>query len=347
MMKKYLVHFVVLFLFFTNHNAFAQQDNFTSIKAFLPHWNGAEISLFRNNQLFYKGLVEKDMFSFTGNVGAASPGSLKVKAGKIIFYTPVFLEPGIIKVRDAGGKILISYGTPSNDIYFQLNKSFDSLAAQQKNLNFPEAINFKREQAATFIKNNSSSIVSVQLLKDYYYLAIDANDTVYYSLVHSLDSSFKELFYVKEMMNEANNRYLTALGKPAPYLQVKNINGRLSSVYEKGHYSLIDFWASWCLPCRKENAALKKLYKKYVSAGFNITSVSLDANKMLWLNAIKQDKLEWQQLNDLKGWDSPVARMYGIKVIPMNYLINREGVIIGKNLHTEQIDIMLANLLAN
>jgi len=170
-MKKHLIHFSFLFLFFNSHIVIAQQNNWMSIKAFLPHWNGAEISLIKDNQVFYKAIVTKDIFSFTGNIGKALNGSLKVKASKTNFYIPVFWESGTIKIRDAGSGVLVAYGTPSNDLYFQLNKSFDSLAAEQKNLSFAEAMKFKINQAATFIKNNSSSIVSMQLLKDYFYLA--------------------------------------------------------------------------------------------------------------------------------------------------------------------------------
>ena len=239
----------------------------------------------------------------------------------------------------------MAYGTPSNDLYFQLNKSFDSLAAQQKNLRFTEALKFKRQLATTFIQNNPSSIVSVQLLKDYFYLASDSDDTLYFSLAHSFDTSFNELLYVQEMMKEAGKRYATALGRPAPSRQLNDTSGRLSSLYERGCYTLIDFWASWCIPCRKENTALKKLFQKYMAAGLNITSVSLDENKLLWLSAVKQDKLLWKQLNDLKGWNGPTTISYGVTAIPMNYLINMEGVIIAKNLHAEQIDVLLANIL--
>ena len=344
-MKKHLIYFSLLSLFFNNHIVFAQQNNWTSVKAFLPRWNGAEISLFSDSQLVYKAVVTKDIFSFTSSIGKVSNGALLVKTGKRSFYIPVFWEPGTIKIRDAGSNILVAYGTPSNDLYFQLNKSFDSLAQQQKNLSFAEALKFKRRLATAFIQNNPSSIVSVQLLKDYFYLVPEADDTVYFSSVHLFDTSFNELFYVKEMMKEANKRYATALGRPAPPLQLNDMSGRLSSLYEGGCYTLIDFWASWCLPCRKENTALKKLFQKYMEAGFSITSVSLDANKLLWLSAVKQDKLLWKQLNDFKGWNSPTIISYGVTAIPMNYLINRDGVIITKNLHAEQIDILLANIL--
>ena len=340
-MKK---HFVVILLC-CNLSAIAQSGKWFTIKAFLPYWNGAEVSLFRNNQLLYSGNISKDMFAFTGIIDGPVQGALKINSGKKSFYIPVFLEPGTIKIRDAGNQTLISYGTPFNDIYFQINKSYDSLIAQQKNMGFAKALDFKRELASEFIRNNPSSIVSVQLLKDYYYLVNEANDTLYYSLVHGLDTSLQQVFYVKEMMKEANTRYMTAIGKPAPSKQLVDSCGRLTSLFKTGQYTLISFWASWCVPCRKENSELLRVYKKYHGAGFTITGVSLDVNKSLWAKAIRQDKLLWQQLNDLKGWNSPATQAYGVKAIPTNYLINTEGIIIGKNLYAEQLDNLLNTLL--
>ena len=320
-MKK---HFLTLLLGFCTVSSLSQQSKWFTLKAFLPRWNGAEVSLFSNNQLLYTNKVEKDMFDYTGNISAPTQGSLKLKSGKNVFYIPVFIEPGTIKIRDAGSKSLAAYGTPANDIYIQLNKSFDSLAAQRKNISFQDAIEYKRNLAANFIYNNPLSIVSAQLLKEYYYLSAEANDSLYYSMVHSLDKALLQSFYVQEMIKEANQRYKNAIGRPAPSLQIKDTTGQEGYLYKTGEYTLIDFWASWCVPCRKENTQLKKIFQKYKDNGFSITSVSLDANRLAWISAVRQDKMTWNQLSDLKGWDSPAAVSYGIKVIPMNYLINKD-----------------------
>jgi len=186
----------------------------------------------------------------------------------------------------------------------------------------------------------------VQFLKDYYYLASDSDDTLYYALVHCLDSSLQQSFYAKEMMREATTRYITAIGKQAPLLQLPDSLRRLNNLYKNGEYTLIDFWASWCVPCCKDNSALVNLFKKYHDAGFNITSVSLDTNKYFWLAAIKQDKLLWQQLSDLKGWESTVTTTFGIKVIPMNFLVNRQGVIVAKNVQPKELENFLSNGLS-
>ena len=337
-MKK---QFLILVLSFIVQLSFSQESSWFSLKGFLPRWNGAEISVISNNQTIYSGRVIKDIFDYTGNVSSPQQALLKLKSGKTIFYIPVFLEQGTIKIRDAGGRIIVAYGTPSNDTYIRLTNDFDSLTALQKINNFQDALNYKRELVTKFIRSNPASIVSLQLLKDYYYLSAQANDNMYYTLMQTLDKKLHENFYAQEMMKEAAQRFVTAIGNPAPNLQVQDTSGKQAVLFTKGEYTLVDFWASWCLPCRKENSELMKVVNKHKPAGFRITSVSLDNNKLLWLSAIRQDKMVWRQVSDLKGWNSPIATAYGIRVIPMNYLIDREGVIIAKNLHAEQVDKFL------
>jgi thiol-disulfide isomerase/thioredoxin len=117
------------------------------------------------------------------------------------------------------------------------------------------------------------------------------------------------------------------------------------SIAEKGKYTLLDFWASWCYPCRKENPALVALHNKYKNANFRIVGFSLDSDKERWVRAIKNDNLKWTHVSDLKGWHSMVVSKFGIKAIPMNFLINEEGVIVAKNLYATQLDELLSRLL--
>ena len=118
----------------------------------------------------------------------------------------------------------------------------------------------------------------------------------------------------------------------------------LSSLYGKG-YLLVDFWASWCGPCRGENPNVVAAYNKYHAKGFEILGVSYDDNKDKWLKAIEEDKLPWIHVSDLKGWGNMTAKLYSISGIPANVLLDKEGKIIAKNLRGAALEEKLAELL--
>ncbi|QRR03041.1 TlpA disulfide reductase family protein [Dyadobacter sandarakinus] len=137
-----------------------------------------------------------------------------------------------------------------------------------------------------------------------------------------------------------------AVGEQAPDFTLNDPEGKplaLSSL--KGKYVLIDFWASWCGPCRMENPNVVRMYDKFKDKGFSIYGVSLDDNEKAWKTAIARDNLKWQHGSELKKWNSGVAQTYGVNAIPATFLLDRDGKIIAKNLRGPALESKLTELL--
>lgn len=152
--------------------------------------------------------------------------------------------------------------------------------------------------------------------------------------------------YTKTLTERLSSMRTTAVGSVAPDFTLPTPDGGSMALSElRGKYVLIDFWASWCAPCRKENPNVVKMYNKYKDKGFEIFGVSLDQSREKWLKAVADDKLTWPQVSDLKGWESSAAQLYQVDAIPQTILLDREGRIIAKGLRGEELEEKIASLV--
>lgn len=224
-----------------------------------------------------------------------------------------------------------------------------------------EIISKHTQFTKNFILDNSNSLSSLialyQQIAPRKYVLNPKDDLEYFSLV---DSSLmlkypqsEAVIALHTQMNEINRQLNTeneinaivGMGVKAPEIALPSPNGdtiALSSL--KGKYVLLDFWASWCRPCRIENPNLVKSYQKYHEKGFEIYQVSLDKKKEAWVSAIEDDQLAWVHVSDLLFWNSSAAKSYQVQAIPASFLIDKNGKIIAKNLRGNALEAKLSEI---
>jgi peroxiredoxin len=197
-----------------------------------------------------------------------------------------------------------------------------------------------------FVKTRTSSFMSLMLIGQMSKQGIDPVELK--ELFTGLDAELQNLEIGKVIKNMLDATTATAIGSIAPDFTQPDVDGKpvkLSSF--RGKYVLLDFWASWCGPCRAENPNVVKAYNKYKDKNFTILGISLDSptGKADWLNAIKTDGLTWTQVSDLKYGNNEAAELYSVQSIPSNFLLDPTGKIIAKNLRGSDLDVKLAELL--
>jgi thiol-disulfide isomerase/thioredoxin len=201
-----------------------------------------------------------------------------------------------------------------------------------------------QEKIDIFLRDHHSSAVSPFLLLVTAQLNEDMN--VLEKRLASLDPGVQQNFFGKYIKNMIDDSRVGAVGAPATDFTQNDVNGQAVSLSSfKGKYVLIDFWASWCGPCRMENPNVVNVYEQFKNKNFTVLGVSLDRAKEPWIKAIADDKLAWTQVSDLKYWSNEVAVKYRVQGIPQNFLVGPDGKIVAKNLRGEALKAKLCELL--
>lgn len=197
-----------------------------------------------------------------------------------------------------------------------------------------------------FVKEHPTSVVSAYITL--YQLASQVDETELDSIVSKFPADLSKSEYVVKLKELIAEQKKTAIGVVAPDFTMNDANGKpvqLSSL--RGKVVLLDFWASWCAPCRQENPNVVKMYQEFHPKGFEILGVSLDRTKEDWLKAIKDDNLGWIHVSDLQYWQNAAARLYGVNSIPQSFLLDKDGKIIAKGLRGEKLAAKLKELFPN
>lgn len=224
--------------------------------------------------------------------------------------------------------------------------SASSTLRSQMILQRSKAVKARQNLRLEFITNNPSSSFAIKVLRDYGGITIKP-ETIE-PIFNRLDPKVRLSAEGLQFAERIRLAKFTSIGSKAPDFEMEDVEGNPRKLSDfKGKYVLLDFWASWCMPCRAEHPFLRELYKNYKEKGFEIFAVSLDqaGKKKAWLNAIEKDQITWPQVSDLQFYNNKAAILYGIKAIPQNFLLDRDGTIIAKNLRGMALENFLKTIL--
>lgn len=316
---------------FTAVGSYAQQTHALQLSGTVKHADADLVYLQRYDNKLYKIIdsakVESGRFHF--DTAVQLPELYGLSVGRDGHPFPVFLENRVITLainaEDEGPTVQVQ-GSKAQAHFEKLRRDGRDLSAEE------------------FIKKDPTSIVSAYaLFRNYSYSLSPEEITRHIAL---LSPVLQETQYVKILQELVERQTAVASGKKAIDFVSTDTNGkevRFLDHVGKG-YVLLDFWAAWCPPCRKENPNIVAAYEKYKDKGFSVFGVSLDKEKSAWLKAINDDGLHWTQVSDLAFWDTEAAALYGVRFIPSNLLIDANGTIVAKNIKGEELQRKLAEI---
>jgi peroxiredoxin len=370
---------IALCLFILNGNAQTEKSFQLSGTATIGNLNIAKVYMQYQNagtNVMDSSDCINGTYSFKGKLSEAIPARIRVKYqntsdGKFVAVKQsrdmcmVFLQPGDIKIQstDSFSNVKVT-GSAAHKDYVQLTESIKPLSAKMDDLykeymaaakdeKLQESIVAKADALeaeisqsyGNFAAKNLTSPIAIFCLESYVGMDLDPAkvEPLYLQLPEETRNSPSGKNFEKRIQSAKQ----TAIGSMAPeFVQEDTLSRPIALSSFRGKYLLIDFWASWCGPCRQENPTVVKAFNQFNQKGFTILGVSLDqpGAKSKWMDAIHKDGLTWTQVSDLKFWDNAAAKLYGVRGIPQNYLLDPTGKIIAKNLRGEALMKKLAEI---
>ena len=372
-MKKLLIRFISLSFLVLLGSCGSQENQFELIgNANVA--DGTKIYVLQadqNNQPYIKDstTVQSNNFKFQGI--SSTPQISYIQVEGVNGYVLAILENGDIKAdlfKDSISKSKV-YGTKSNDDFIKYKSETKFLVDDMNNISYEAqdaimtgdvttAMELEKEYNSKerevmlyewdFIVDNLDSYMSALLL-EVFMIENKVNKDSIIDVYESFSNRIKVSDVGKNIADLLSQfEDPIELGEIAPDFTAPSIDGSnvtLSAELKKNKVTLVDFWAAWCRPCRVENPNLVRLYKKYNKEGFNIIGVSLDRTKEQWEQAVIDDNLPWVQVSNLNFWNDPIARRYSIRAIPQSYLLNKDGLVMGKNLRGQDLEARISAML--
>lgn len=314
--------------------------------------------------------IKDGKFSFAGEVAEVEYSFIEINEVPQPLQIPFILENGEIKLVADKNDLQNSKvtGTKNNDdlmkfneVSYQIGKEIEEFQQanmqkfQEASMNNDQATieslmqemeakqNKLFDEAKNYISNNKDSYVSVLLLAQ---IGANLETKELSEKFHALSTPVKETKLGKEIAERLKTSEATEVGKIAPDFSAPDLEGKQLSLHENlGKVTIIDFWASWCGPCRQENPNVVKLYNQYKDKGLQIIGVSLDREDEKWRKAIVDDQLTWLHVSNLKFWQDPIAKTYNVTAIPATFILDEKGTIVAKDLRGEELEAKIAELL--